>query len=60
MLKRVLFLSVPFILGCCISRHSACKPKWRAETGVNAKFDPYCQDRPIKGIEVGAKLSKEW
>ncbi len=62
MIQKVVFLSVPFIIGCCLSHHghTCAKPKFRTETGVNAKFDPYNEAKPVSGVEASWKFVKEW
>jgi hypothetical protein len=61
MVRRVLVLTIPFLFGCCIAqRHTCTKPKFKTETGVNAKFDPYNEAKPIQGIEASWKFVREW
>lgn len=61
MIRRLFVLSVPFLVGCCIShRHTCTKPKFKTESGVNARFDPYNETKPVQGVEVGWKFIREW
>ncbi len=61
MIKKVLLLSIPFSVGCCIRNH--CErpaPTWKTEACITAKFDPCNEQRPVHGVDASFKVVKEW